>query len=168
MIGNIDGTTLVTLDNIEIPNVPLAIGNITIDVDGDVYGTGLTAVLGGDKWFSSVTASYTESNLEGEFSSGIKTWTVMPRIGKQFNQLDVWASAMYLKLDETHIGRIDLNVLTPFGPLPPVNFDLSLQPKQSINYGLGARFNFNKNLNATVEFTYGDREHQFFNLNWRF
>ena len=168
MAGDIEGSTFVTLDSVQVPNVPIAINNINIDVDGEVYGAWLTGVGGGDKWFSSLTVSYTESDLDGEFSSGIDTWTVMPRAGARFKQFDVWLSAMYLELDETHTGTIDLNLVTPFGPLPPVNFDLSLRPEQSVNYGLGARFKFNKSLNAAVEFTFGDREHQFFNLNWRF
>ena len=168
MLGKINGSTQVALESVEIPTLPARFSNININVDGNVIGTGLTAVVGGDKWFSSLTISYSESDLNGALSSGIETWTVMPRVGTQIDKTDVWLTAMYLDLTEKHKGRIDLGVSTPFGPLAPVNFDLSLEPTDIINYGLGARYNFSDHFNATLEFTFGDREHSFFNLNYRF
>lgn len=168
MLGKVNGSTAVILENVQVPELPVSFNNININIDGDVFGGGLSAVIGGKQWFSSLTASYSENNLDGELSSKIKTWSIMPRVGTRLEKTDVWLTAMYLDLSEDHSGRIDLGVTTSFGSLPPVNFDLSLKPTQSVNYGIGARYNFSDRLNASLELTFGDREHQFLNLNWRF
>ncbi len=168
MFGKIDGSTSVSLERVQVPGLPVRFGNIDIDLDGDVLGGGLTAIVGDEKWFSSLTLSYSESDLDGDFSSNITTWSVMPRLGARFSKAQVWLTAMYLDIDENHSGRIDLGVQTPAGPLAPIPFDLSLQPTQSVNYGVGTRFDVTDNLSTTLELTFGDRKHQFLNLNWRY
>ena len=51
--------------------VPLA--PVAIDYDGDVRGFGLVLAAGGDRWFASVTGTFTDTSLSGDFNSSIET-----------------------------------------------------------------------------------------------
>ena len=142
----------------------MPLGTVNIDYDGTVYGGGFTAVYGQHPWFLSVTASYTDSNLDGDFSSSVETTTVQPRLGVRLVSATLWIGATYLDAEENHSGVIDLGIPT----LPPVPFDVELESSDQWNVNVGAQIQITPRLAGIVEFGFADREHILANLTWRF
>lgn len=163
VLGEIDGVTTVDLSSVRIPGLPVSLGEIDINFDGEVYGAGFTLAVGSKKWFSSITTSYTDTSLEGRFESSVNTLTVQPRVGLRHKNIDVWLGATYLSADESHQGSISLGA-----GLPAIPFDVELSSDDKINYGAGLKVNFVDNIDLIAEFGVGGREHGSVSLAWRF
>lgn len=166
MAGKIDGGTAVVFESLDIAGLSLPLNNLIIDIDGDVYGGGLTLAYGTNKWFASLTTTVTDTNLTGAFASSIKAVTLQPRAGLRFEKIDVWVNALYLDADESHEGLVDLGLSAI--NIPAIPFSTTLSQKQDINYGLGLRYQINKSFEATVDFGFGQRKNQLFSLSYRF
>lgn len=49
--------------------------------------------LAGDRWFASVTATFTDTSLSGGFNSSVKATTIQPRIGLRVgDDAEFWRS----------------------------------------------------------------------------
>ncbi len=157
--GYIDGDTTVDISALELP---LPVSEFLIDYDGESYGGGATLAFGGDRWFGSVTAVYTETSFGSEFDSSVEAVAVQPRIGLVRGPWQYWVGGMYLDAEEKHSGTIDL----PF--LGPVPFDVELREKDQWNFAVGARHEFSKKFDATLEVGFGDRDSTLLYVGYRF
>ena len=61
--GQLDGSTVIDLSVLGLP-LPVETNHLTVDYDGDVYGAGLVLAVGGDRWFASLTGTFTETSLD--------------------------------------------------------------------------------------------------------
>ncbi|MCB1041627.1 MAG: hypothetical protein KDC35_01725 [Acidobacteria bacterium] len=159
IVGQLDGETDVDFAPLQLP---LPLGKVQVDYDGFTYGAGLVFAIGGDQWFGSLTTTFTDSNLSGDFDSSVSAFTAQPKLGWSFEFVDVWAGAMYLSADEEHKGTIDIQ------PLGPVGFEVSLSEDQSWNGNAGLQFKFSPSWQLIVEAGFGDRDTLLANIGYRF
>lgn len=164
IIGALDGETAVDLSGIALPQLPVPLGTVDIDYDGTVFGVGFTSVYGKNEWFGSLTATYTDTSLDGDFSSSVDSVSIQPRVGRKISRGAVWVGATYLNTDEEHSGIISLGIPN----LPALPFDVELEPSEEWNLNVGAQFQFTSNLDASIEAGFADREHILANVTWRF
>jgi hypothetical protein len=116
MAGNIDGETAVATSSLPLP---LPLGDIMVDYSGFMYGAGLTLAGGWEKAFATLTAQYTNTDLDVADSS-VKAWILTPKVGLSFDALAVWVGAMYQDAEERHRGTY---TIPPLGAVP---FDVTL------------------------------------------
>ena len=164
IIGALDGDTTVDLSAISLPQLPVPLGSVDIDYDGSVFGAGFTSVYGTDRWFASLTATYTDTSLDGDFTSTVETISLQPRIGKRYTGGAWWVGATYLNSEEEHSGVIDLGIPN----LPALPFDVELESSEEWNLNVGAQVEHNKNIHTLLEVGFSDRIHVLANLTWRF
>ncbi len=162
IIGQIDGETDVDLSNTGAP-LPPEIQRFSIDYDGDVYGGGAVLAFGGDRWFGSFTATFTDTSLSGDFNSSVEALTLQPRIGMVFGgDTQFWVGGFFLDAEETHSGNIDI----PF--FGQVGFDVALSQQEDWNPTFGAHTMFSDRWEGTIEYGNGDRDMVLGNLTYRF
>jgi len=147
--GTVDGTTNVDLSS--VPGLPVPLGKLRIEYDGEVYGFGANLVGGGQGWFASLTTIWTQENLSGDFDSNVEAWVITPRVGLRDDRGAVWVGATYQDVQETHQGTIEL----PF--LGPVAFDVELEAKDAWNIQLGAATAISKRWHLHVEGGFAQR-----------
>jgi len=164
--GQLDGNTFVGLSDVSLPGLPIQLNDLNIDIDGDVFGGGITLAYANDKWFGSITASYTDTNLDGDFASSIEALSIQPKIGRRFENFDLWVGALYLDTDESHSGVVDLGL--GFLGAPLLQFDVVLAPEEDINFGVGGIYRITDRFDAIVDLSFGDRETQYLSLTYRF
>lgn len=165
IFGQIDGTTHIDLSNVGIP-LPSAIQKFSINYDGDVYGGGAVIAVGGDRWFASVTGTFSDTSLGGDFDSSVEAVAVQPRLGLRLTpDTEFWIGGYFIQAEETHRGTIDLDLGA--GPIP-VDFDVTLSEKDEFNFSFGAHTMFSQHWEATVEIGGGDRDTMLANLTYRF
>lgn len=164
--GSIDGRTTVDLRSVGIP----LLDSVALDYDGDVYGGGLVLAVGGDKWFASLTGTFTDTDLSGGFNSSVEATTIQPRIGVRASEnTEVWIGGYFIDAEESHSGTILLD-LGPAGPgFPiPIGFAVDLSQQEDFNFSLGIHSMFSEHWEATVEVGGGDRNTVLGNLTYRF
>ena len=178
--GQIDGKTTVDLSNVDLsgspfPFLPQQLETIPINYDGDVYGGGLVLAVGGDKWFASLTATFTDTSLSGDFTSSVQATTIQPRIGVRASETtEVWIGGYFIDAEESHTDTIllDLGFLLPPtlppGTLIPVDFAVNLSQQEDFNFSLGIHSMFTEHWEATVEVGGGDRNTVLANMTYRF
>jgi hypothetical protein len=167
--GNIDGRTTVDLRNIDAP-LPPALNVLNIRYDGDVYGGGLVLAVGGDKWFASLTGTYTDTDLSGSFESSVEAIAIQPRIGVRATETtEIWIGGFFLDAEEKHSGTIplDLGIAGP-GVSIPIEFAVDLSQEEDFNFSLGLHSMFSEHWEATVEVGGGDRSTVLANVTYRF
>lgn len=164
IIGDIDGTTEVGLSQIQLPGIPLSLGQTEINYDGELFGGGFTLTIGAKKWFASFTTTFSETNLSGSFQSSINTMTLQPKIGLSRKNINFWIGATYLLADESHQGFINI----PGSGLPEIPFEVELSNEDEINYGAGMKVSLKDTFDIIAEFGTGGRGHQSLSLVWRF
>lgn len=162
VIGHLESTTIIDLSQAPVQGLPFPLKTLPVDTDGTVVGVGITLAYGGDDWFTSVTATRTETDLSGNFDSNVDSLTIQPRIGIVRGPWQAWVGGLYLDTEETHSGTAELPVL---GPLP---FDVVLGGADDWNTTIGVRHVFTEHAALTLELGFGDREHTLFNFNYRF
>jgi len=162
ILGKVDGTTTV---DFTAAGLPLPMTTLNIDIDGNVYGAGATLAIANDRYFGSLTTTYTTTNLKGGFDSSLKTVSVQPRAGIYTKNYQLWLGGLYLNTDERHMGAIPLSLGGPDPTL--VNFDVTLEDKQSLSPVIGGTYHFNKHFGVTVEGGLGDRKPLLVNLTYR-
>jgi len=165
--GQIDGETIVDLSNIGVP-LPPEVSRLAIDYDGDVYGGGLVLVVGGDRWFASVTGTFTETSLSGDFNSSVQATTIQPRVGLRFgDESEFWIGGYFIDAEESHAGTAILD-LGPLIGVVPIDFDVKLSQKQDFSLSFGTHMMLSHSWEATIEVGAGDRDTAPANLTYRF
>jgi hypothetical protein len=165
LIGRLDADTYVDFSNVPITGLPIpSLGRLRVSYDGTVYGAGFNLLYGSDRWFVALNNTWTDANLSGDFDSSVKSFTSQPRIGLIFDELTVWAGAMYLDTEESHSGAIAL----PVPGIPPVPFDVELNSSNAWNYALGVAVVFSSRAQLSVELGFGERDHTLMNFTYRF
>jgi hypothetical protein len=162
IIGKVEIDTTVDFSQVQIDGLPFSLGKLPVSFDGTVYGGGFTLAYGTEKWFSTVTTTFTRTSTSGDLSSKVHSTSVQPRIGMLANSWRFWVGGMYLKTDETHSGDFELPYI---GPVP---FKVELETQDHWNYAVGAGYDFNKRANLSLELGFGSRTHTLFNFNVRF
>ncbi|MEM7430765.1 MAG: hypothetical protein AAF351_02380 [Pseudomonadota bacterium] len=170
--GQIDGETNVNLGVLGLP-LPPATNSLTIDYDGEVFGGGLVLAFGGDQWFGSVTTTFTDTSLSGDFNSSVSTTTIQPRIGLRFEEhTEVWIGGYIIDAEEEHRGLVSLDLGLVGGMLPvdaqDMMFDVELSQDEDFNPSVGMHTLFNENWEATVEVGFDKRQTALANITYRF
>ncbi|MGD9265640.1 MAG: hypothetical protein PVJ71_07670 [Lysobacterales bacterium] len=162
IVGRVDTDTTVDFSQAEITGLPFDLGTLLVNFDGTVFGGGFTLAYGTEDWFASATTTLTETSISGDFKSSVDSFTVQPRLGLVRGNWTTWVGAMYLDVDESHRGAIDL----PF--IGPVDFAVDLATTDHWNYAIGVAHHFGDRANLSFEVGFGNREHTLFNFNYRF
>jgi hypothetical protein len=164
LVGRMDADTWVNLSNVVIPGLPFQLGTLPVSYDGTVYGLGANFVYGTDRWFAALNNTWTNTNLNGDFDSSVKSFTIQPRIGLIRNKWTMWVGGMWLDTNEKHKGVIDL----PVPDWPPVPFDIELETMEKWNYTVGVGHVISPKATFYFEYGFGDRNHTLFNFTYRF
>ena len=179
--GRIDGETQIDLGVLGLP-LPPQTNTLTVDYDGDVFGGGIVLAVGGERWFASVTGTFTDTNLSGDFNSSVEATTVQPRVGLRFgDHTEFWIGGYILDAEEKHSGVIDLDLgLLATQPIPigggqtvfldgqDVAFDVDLSQGKDSNVSFGTHMMFNDAWEATIEIGTGSRATALANITYRF
>lgn len=164
LLGQVDADTLVDLSNVPIPGLPFQLGTLPVSYDGTVYGLGVNFIYGTDRWFAALNNTWTNTSLNGDFDSSVKSFTIQPRLGLIVNKWTMWVGGMWLDTTEKHSGTIDL----PVPGWPPVPFAVELETSEQWNYAVGVGHVFSPKATIFLEYGFGDRTHTLFNFTYRF
>jgi hypothetical protein len=167
--GSIDGDTTVDLSNVGV-TLPPGFEMLNISYDGDVYGGGVVLAVGGDKWFATLTGTFTDTDLSGSFNSSVEATAIQPRIGVRATETtEVWIGGYFIDAEESHSGTIllDLGILGPGVPIP-IDFAVDLSQQEDFNFSLGIHSMFSEHWEATVEVGSGNRNTVLANMTYRF
>jgi len=162
LVGKVDTDTTVDFSKAEITGLPFDLGVLPVSFDGTVFGGGFTLAYGAESWFTSVTTTFTTTDISGDFESDVDSFTVQPRVGLIRGNWTTWLGAMYLDVDESHHGSIELPYI---GDVP---FGVDLVTEDNWNYAVGVSHYFTPKANLSFEVGFGDRTHTLFNFNYRF
>lgn len=164
LYGQVDARTDVDLTGVPAAALGLPpLGVVPVRYDGNVYGVGLTLVYGSDRWFTSLTGTWTRSNLDGDFDSNVRSQSWQPRLGLIRGAWSAWIGGQYISVEENHTGVIQF-----IPALPPIPFSVRLQEDDAWNEIIGARYVVNQHLDFTAEFGGGSRRTTLLNGTWRF
>lgn len=173
--GRIDGETNIDFSALGLP-LPPQVSSLAVDYDGDVFGGGAVLAVGNDRWFASLTATYTDTDLSGDFKSKVTAKTIQPRIGARFGgHTEFWVGGYFIEAEESHEGTIELDlgpiIAPPGGPIPrpvPLDFAVELSQAEDFNFSFGTHMMFSDAWEATVEVGAGDRSTVLANVTYRF
>ncbi|HQW81305.1 MAG: hypothetical protein IPF83_03110 [Rhodanobacteraceae bacterium] len=163
VLGKVHARTPVNLSSVSIPNAPPGLFNeLVIRYSGEVYGAGFTLVYGGDHWFTSLTGTYAETSLSGDFDSNVTSTSWQPRFGLTQGTWAFWVGSLIVDVQEDHNGSIAL----PFvGNVP---FAVELENKDNAGLVFGANCSLADTLDIALEVGKGARTSTLLNLTWRF
>jgi hypothetical protein len=164
LVGKANIDTVVDFSTADIEGLPpgISLGKLPVEFDGTVYGGGFTLAYGTERWFTSLTTTFTKTSTSGDLESKVNSTSFQPRIGLLRNGWRFWVGAMYLDTDETHSGVFEL----PF--IGGVPFEVELVTQDNWNYTVGAGYVFSDRADLSFEAGFGDRTHSLFNFNVRF
>ena len=164
IVGRVSIDTMVDISQADIQGLPpgVNLGNLPVSFNGTVWGGGFTLAYGTEKWFTSVTTTFTKTSTSGDLDSKVNSTSIQPRIGLLRNGWRFWVGGMYLDTEEKHSGVFPL----PF--IGSVPFEIELESKDKWNYAVGAGYAFSDRFNLSLETGFGDRTHTLLNLNVRF
>jgi hypothetical protein len=157
--GEIDGTTSIDFRN---ANVALPFDSLEVDYDGSVYGGGVTLAIGTQRYFGSLTYSYSESDLQGDFNSSIEAQVWLPKVGITGDRGAFWVGGFYLDSEEKHTGSLVVPVLGS------VAFDTTLAEEEALSYVVGGSINWGDHFTLTMEGGFSDRTTTLISGAWRF
>jgi hypothetical protein len=168
LYGKFDGDTDVDLRGAMLP-LPPDLQQLRITYDGQVYGAGFVLAAGNERWFGSVVATFTDTDLDSGFDSSIKATTLQPRVGLRYgNNNEVWVGGYWIDADESHSGTINVD----FGPgvgVVPIGFDVGLSQAEDFSPAIGTHITFGESWELTLEIGGGgDRDTALGNLTYRF
>lgn len=162
IFGHVSGDTAVDLSAVPLP-LPVPLGTLDIEYSGQVFGGGATLAFAGEHWFTSLTGTYTKSDLSGDFDSDVKSVTWQPRVGYLNGPWVFFAGGYYIDTEEKHQGAIALPGL---GSVP---FDVTLESNSKFNPSLGVYYRFTDHAETTLELGGGNgRQTTLLNFTWRF
>lgn len=164
LLGRMNAHTYVDLSQVEIPGLPVSLGNLPVTYDGTVYGGGVNLVYGTKKWFAALNNTWTSTNVSGDFESSASSFTIQPRLGVIVEGWTLWGGGMWLDTTEKHSGTIAL----PVPGLPPVPFNIELESSKKWNYAVGVGKIFSPRATLYFELGFGERKHTLFNFTYRF
>lgn len=164
IFGRIEGDTLVDFSRvpITIPGLPITIRSLPVEYDGQVYGGGATLAYGGEHWFASLTGTYAETDLSGNFDSSVESVTFQPRVGYVNGSWQFFAGGYFIDADEHHSGVF---TLPGVGGVP---FDVELSSDDGFSPAAGVHYYFGDAAEMTLEFGGGDRDITLLNVALRF
>jgi len=151
--------------NVDLSRVPLPVnlGVLPVRYSGSVFGGGATAIYGGKNWFVSVTGTYTDTNLSGDFDSNVHSITWQPRLGWVHGNWSVWGGGFYLDVKERHAGDFNIPLI---GTIP---FEVELRQEEHWSPSVGVHYDFNKVAEVSLEIGGGSgRTTTLLNLGFRF
>ena len=160
--GTLSGYTDVDFANNSL-GIPLS--TLRIPNDGNTLGYGGTLAFGNGRWFGSVTATWSNTDLDPTTVStgSVDSLAVFPKFGRVFKAGAVWVGGFYLDVDERHVGNIVLPVVGA------ATFDIHLAQERSFSYTVGADLQLMHNVDAVIEFGFGaGREYANLGLTYRF
>ena len=157
--GKLDGRTVVDFGGLQLP-IPL--GRVAIDFDGEVYGGGAVFAWGTERAFATLTPIWTETSLSGNFDSTLEALVVAPRFGLHDTRGSIWVGAMYQRAEESHSGTI---VLPFVGAVP---FAIDLVEEEEWNGLLGATVALDSHWHLELEGGFGGRESASATVTYRF
>lgn len=158
IFGSIDATTTVDFRDADLP---VALDNVVIRYDGNVYGGGITLAAGGDRWFTSLTGIYTQTDL-GNLNSDVSAMVVSPKVGLRQGRTAFWVGAMYQQAEEDHSGRVTVPI---FGA---VNFAVGLEEADPWNAQVGMTAELFPHWMLEIEGGVGNRTSASLGLTYRF
>ncbi|MDH3267102.1 MAG: hypothetical protein OEM25_09065, partial [Gammaproteobacteria bacterium] len=159
--GQIDGDTQIDLSALALP-LPPETNSLTFSYDGDVYGGGIVLAFGGEKWFGSLTGTFTDTSVKGDFKTTVSATTIQPRVGFRFGEhTEVWLGGYILDAEEKHSGNVDLD-LGVVGSMLPVDaqdvaFAVDLSQQEDFNASVGMHMMLSDAWETTIEIGAGDR-----------
>lgn len=159
IIGSLDAVTVVDVRGLD---AVLPFESIRVSYDGLVYGGGITLAAGGQRIFGSLTATFTETDLSGDFDSSVESLVVTPKIGIHGSGGSAWIGAMYLEADEHHTGDLSVPVLGA------IAFDVTLSERDQWNGLVGVSSTIKDHWQLTLEGGFGDRHTALLSLSYRF
>lgn len=170
--GQIDGDTQIDLRALGLP-LPPQTNSLTFSYDGDVYGGGVVLAFGGDRWFGSLTGTFTDTSLGGSFKSSVSATTIQPRVGLRFGEhTEIWLGGYILDAEEKHSGTVDLDLGLVGGMLPvdaqDVAFNVDLSQQEDFNASIGMHMMLSDAWETTIEVGAGDRRTVLANFTYRF
>lgn len=158
--GRIDGETDLDMQANSL-GVPLA--TVRIPLSGTVTGYGTTLAYGHGHWFGSMTATWSDTALDGGFTSDTSSTSYQFRFGRALGPGDFWVGYHTIETDETHNGAID------FPLVGPVDFDVVLSEEEKSAFVAGGNIGITDHIDMTLEFSLGaDRSSVLFNAGYRF
>ncbi len=160
LIGELDGNTFVDLRAANLPQVPFQ--TLRFDYSGLVYGGGVTLAGAGDRFFASLTATYTETDLSGDFESAVETVTLQPKVGIYGDGGSFWIGGMSIDAEERHQGSINLALLGSVG------FDILLSERDVWHWTAGASVYWTDRWQITMEGGFGDKQTALLSTTYRF
>ena len=171
--GQIDGDTHINLSALGLP-LPPETNSLTFSYDGDVFGGGLVLAFGGDRWFGSITGTFTDTDLGGDFKSTVSATTIQPRLGLRFgDHTEIWVGGYILDAEETHSGIVDIDLGPILGSMLPVDaqdaeFEVELSQQEDFNASIGMHMMLSDAWETTIEVGAGDRRTVLANFTYRF
>jgi len=169
--GYVDGET--NASGFSVAGLPPEVASLlpssfSVAYSGPVYGGGATLAAGYDKYFVSLDANYTESDLDiGD--STIEAFTLTPRIGinGSLGELEgaLYIGAQYQDVDERQNGTVDFPIM---GQAVPVGYDVISEAEDDWNFLVGINLKTGSNWNYGIEAGFSERKHVMATLNYRF
>lgn len=167
--GHMKGNTNVdiTQANFTIGGQAVPIDNVSFSSEGQALTGGLTLGYATKNWFTTLTATYTESDDSGDINSKFKVKTIQPRVGLIRDNWRFFIGGWNQDSDEDHRGIIRHPVLNALG-INGVNFNAQFIESDDWHYLVGAHYSFSKSFELGFEAGLGEREHTLLNLTYRF
>jgi hypothetical protein len=169
--GYVDGET--SASGFSVGGLPPQLASLlpnsfSIAYSGPVYGGGITLAAGYNRFFASLDANYTESDLDiGD--STIEAFVISPRVGitADLGSLSgsFYVGAMYQDVDEQQNGTVKFPVV---GQAVPVGYDVISEAEDKWNYLVGANLKAGESWNYGIEVGFSKRTHVMATLNYRF
>ncbi|MFQ3169958.1 MAG: hypothetical protein ACI8QI_002541 [Limisphaerales bacterium] len=169
--GYVDGET--SASGFSVGGLPPQLASLlpnsfSIAYSGPVYGGGITLAAGYNRFFASLDANYTESDLDiGD--STIEAFVISPRVGitADLGSLSgsFYVGAMYQDVDEQQNGTVKFPVV---GQAVPVGYDVISEAEDKWNYLVGANLKASESWNYGIEVGFSKRTHVMATLNYRF
>ena len=183
IIGYIDGETEldvnlpgITIDVPIIGPVPILDPNtISFDIDysGTTYGGGITLAGGYKKFFGSLDANYTYTDID-LVNGDIKTLTISPRLGVLVDpaiikgSFALWIGAMYMDYKQTITDSVNLNELDSSLPSMELDFEIDIKNEEHWNFLMGGQWEITKRWQITAEGGVGNRRQIVLGSSFRF
>jgi hypothetical protein len=147
--GNLYGHTDVDFSNNTL-GIPLS--TLRIPTDGRTLGWGGTLAFGNERWFGSLSATWTDTDLDATAVStgSVESLSVFPKFGRNFSAGQVWLGGFYLDVDERHTGSIVLPVVGN------TVFDAGLSQANSFVYTAGVNLHVMHGQEVMIEFGVGE------------
>lgn len=162
LVGALEGETAV--DNL---SPPLPVTSLDFDYDGVVFGLGATLAGGVGPAFGALTATYTDTSLDGS-ESALTAWILAPKVGIRLDDvapaLDValWVGGVYQNIEEEQKGRLDIP------GMGPVDYAVDLEQEEEWNYAAGATALLDDAWQVDLEAGFGERTHAAASVTFRF